>query len=156
MIRNLMILSLISLVLSFPNKAMPQNPTLTLSASLMGKQPIDTDAMVIYFLCGGTDNFNRLYDAYKLFNSSPVLPNLYVILPGIKNYLSIKALPPLTNCRIDTLGFSVDTTATYNITAIHKSNFPNGAKIILIDSLLHHKQDLDTNPVYGPFNFSRI
>jgi hypothetical protein len=155
--KNLLLIFILLLILSLSNKVTAQTPTIKLRAHLMGTPAQDTDAVVIYHFCGASDGLD-VNDAGKLMNTDPDYPNFYAIIafsdyPG--SYpVCIDGLPPLTTCRLDTLGLKVLTSGMYSITASQISDFSTGTQIILIDSALHTKQDLTIDPAYGPFNFN--
>ncbi len=110
-----------------------------------------TNEIVIYFIQGATNGKDE-YDATAMWNTDLYTPNSYFIIHD--NRLWLDGVPPLINNRLDIMGLQVNTSGSFTITASQITDFPRNTKIFLIDSVLHKKQDLITNPTYGPFNFN--
>ncbi|HEX8516380.1 MAG TPA: PKD domain-containing protein [Bacteroidia bacterium] len=92
-----------------------------------------TDETVVRFLPTATPNFDGSWDAYKLFNSSAVIPAIYTRIDTTTE-LSINALPALTEKQDIALHTHIKVTGTYTFQAIALgTGFPSGTGITLED-----------------------
>lgn len=150
--KSLILLALTGIIIFFTNFVFAQ-PTINLKATVNGAPAGDTSATTIYFASDGTNGYNG-NDVVELFASDPNFCNIYAYISGagVHSDLSIADFPPLTANRYVNLGFNVNATGNFTITA-SDSNFANGTQIILIDSTQHKKQDLMKNKSYS-FTFN--
>lgn len=107
-----------------------------------------SDETVIYFDPQATGDFDGSYDAYKLMNNSPNLPNIYTSY-NASPALSINGMPPLSNTDVVIpLGFLTQTNGNFTINASEILNFDPSLHIYLEDNQMSAIQDLTTNPAY--------
>lgn len=107
------------------------------------------DQMVVAFYPGCDFGIDP-YDATKLWNSEPSMPNFYSALGPNSEPYTINMLPVLDDTTIYiTLGFAVTISDDYHITFIESSGLLAGTEITLIDSIQHiHTDMLGTSPDY--------
>ncbi len=120
---------------------------LRLTASYKGG--IKNDAMVIYFTPYSTLNFEKEFDAHKLMNSDPDIPNLYNISKD-KKELAINAIPypdPGNYNKIP-LGIKVEKSGTMSISLNSIENLSSVFNIYLIDHFRNIGQNLSKKPEY--------
>lgn len=92
------------------------------------------DETVVYFNNYATQAFDRDYDALKLMNTDPTIPNLYSI-SGTSELLSINAVPDLRGsqeARIS-LGLNVQNEGWITISLKNKEEISSSSDIYLID-----------------------
>nr|HPI31455.1 T9SS type A sorting domain-containing protein [Bacteroidales bacterium] len=107
-----------------------------------------SDETVIYFDPQATGDFDGSYDAYKLMNNSPNLPNIYTSY-NASPALSINGMPPLSNTDVVIpLGFLTQTNGNFTINASEILNFDPSLHIYLEDNQMSAIQDLTTNATY--------
>ncbi|HRS53656.1 MAG TPA: T9SS type A sorting domain-containing protein [Bacteroidales bacterium] len=124
----------------------PDFPFIKLSASLNEVNAIADEAAVM-FINDATTNTDADYDASKIMNTDPTIPNLYSTNYN-ENY-AINALPNnIDNNTIVPLGFAAQTTGQYTIKALDILNIPAGINVYLEDLATGKLQDLQANPVY--------
>ena len=90
------------------------------------------DETVLCFIPDATDNFDSKYDANKLLNNVPEVPNIYTSF-NQTNY-AINALNSPTDGLIIPLICKVNTTGKYTFKATEISNFDISVNIYLVDS----------------------
>ena len=110
--------------------------------------PEDADETVLYFNENSTKQFNNLFDALKIMNTSDNVPNIYSISDDNKK-LSIFALPLLTDNELSIpLGLKALNNGNFQINASEISNVDANTEIYIVDILNNVKQDLRLNPIY--------
>ena len=119
-----------------------------------------SDAMVVYFKSNATEEFDGVYDAFRLFswNNDPAntynndVPHLFTVTPKEKVALSISALPErIIGDVVIPLGVRIGTTGEYTITK-DQLNIPN-VNVYLIDKLENTSVYLNTENSYT-FNYT--
>ena len=106
----------------------------------------------IYIVFDPTASFDvDSYDAAKLWNSEPSMPNLYTAIGPALDPYQINALPVLDDTTIYlTVGFMVKISDNYHIRLLEQQSIPVGAEVVLIDSTLHiHTDMLGASPDYS-------
>ena len=105
------------------------------------------DETVIYFDSNATSGFDSQYDAVKLMNTAPELPNLYTISNNKK--FSINGQPMAGNTEsIIALGLQISDKGVYEIDATEILNFSTDMQIYLIDMENNITQNLNEISTY--------
>ena len=119
-----------------------------------------SDAAVVYFKSNATEEFDGVYDAFRLFswrmdpsdNRFMDVPHLFTVTSGEKTALSINALPEkLIGDVVIPLGVRIGTSGEYTITK-EELNFV-GVNVYLVDKDENVTINLNTENVYT-FNFN--
>jgi len=128
-------------------KALSNNPLLRLQG-YSSQNSSYSDETVIYFDPQATGDFDGNYDAYKMMNNNPNLPNVYTSY-NASSALSINGMPPLSNTDVVIpLGFITQTNGNFAINASEMINFDPSLHIYLEDNQMSTIQDLTINPTY--------
>lgn len=106
-------------------------PLLCLNAANINTQDM-ADETVIYFTPETTEKFNIKFDAIKLMNTSPELPNIYTVLNN-RNY-AIKALSDFKDGLTIPLSFKVKESGKYLLKVKSLIKFEINTAIYLIDT----------------------
>jgi len=106
-----------------------------------------SDALVIRFKNGATNQFDQQHDVPKLMSMVASAPQFYSIVDSDK--ISINAIAPTTTNTSITLGFEPKQNGSYVINASNIHSFACGSKILLEDTKTNTTQDLMLNPVYN-------
>jgi hypothetical protein len=122
-----------------------QYPTIRLNGGIKNGNAVK-DEMLIYVIENATTSNNILFDAIKLYNTDPYIPNIYSIADNT-NFI-VKSLPEINENSIIPLGFSVNTDGEYSIKASEISNIPNGLHVYLYDTKAGIITDLTLTPEY--------
>ncbi|HRS53952.1 MAG TPA: hypothetical protein P5250_04530, partial [Bacteroidales bacterium] len=102
------------------------NPSLLKIAGVKNTQGSTGDTAIVVFIPGATSGFDMGFDGTKLMNTDPNIPNIFTVVNGT-TYLAINAMPPLdTTMIIIPLGYSVNSSGQYKITAAEINDFPLG------------------------------
>jgi len=118
-----------------------------------------SDAAVVYFKSNATEEFDGIYDAFRLFSWNNDLantwnndvPHLFTVTSKEKTALSINALPEsLVGDAVVPLGVRIGTSGEYSITK-DQLNFP-GMNVYLIDKQENVVLNLNNEDTYV-FNF---
>ncbi|MCS6935097.1 MAG: T9SS type A sorting domain-containing protein [Chitinophagales bacterium] len=107
------------------------------------------DLTTIYLDFGTSPAYNSLEDAAKVFNPSPIVPQLYSITTD-NYYCQTNGYGPFVNTVSIPLGFEVDSGGTYRIFCNLIDNFEPTCLIRLYDQFTSLTHDLRSNY----FNFS--
>jgi len=128
-------------------KALSNTPLLRLQG-YSSQNSSYSDETVIYFDPQATGDFDGNYDAYKMMNNNPNLPNVYTSY-NASSALSINGMPPLSNTDVVIpLGFITQTNGNFAINASEMINFDPSLHIYLEDNQMSTIQDLTINPTY--------
>jgi hypothetical protein len=101
-----------------------------------------SDEIIIAFHSNSTEAFDLAYDAYKLFSSNADIPQLYTtLLPNTD--LSVNVLPTLSENFYIPIGFKVEKSGTYTISAEGFESFDESTKFYLEDLDLNILTDLE-------------
>lgn len=106
-----------------------------------------SDEIIVAFLPSGSDGYNPLIDARKMFGE-PKSPQLFLNKPKNTEKLSIGVLPELTGPVILPINLRVGHTGDYSFTSSTMESFNPNVSIVLEDVKLHEIQDLRVNPEY--------
>ncbi len=112
------------------------------------------ESAVVYFKSNATIEFDGVYDAFKLFPSSPnaQLPHLFTLTSGEKNPLTINALPEkLIGETTIPIGIQLGTSGDYTIN-FTEFNFDN-SNVYFIDKLENTSTYINNSNSYT-FNFT--
>jgi hypothetical protein len=105
------------------------------------------DETAVMFLADATYDNDADYDAGKLINTDPSIPNIYTV--SNNNKLAINGLPDDFSSNIEIpVGFSVKTGGIYSISADEILNIPAGIDVYLEDKTTGKLQNLVVNPAY--------
>ncbi|MBP7497676.1 MAG: hypothetical protein KA792_08450, partial [Bacteroidales bacterium] len=106
------------------------------------------DQTIITFVDQATEGFDSKYDAYKLYNTDPEIPNIFSIITD--NILSINAIPKLKVDRKVKLGLDYSKNNTLNIIATEINNFET-TDVYLLDTILgtYKKLNLMDNYIFS-------
>ncbi len=104
------------------------------------------DETVVFFDFRADTVFNGNTDAYKMMNTEPSIPNIYAIKKGVN--LAINGLPAVYDGLTVPLGFDVQASGNYSISASKIANFDSLTHIFLIDVVKNVVQELGINPLY--------
>jgi len=106
------------------------------------------DTAMVVFMPGATAGFDAGYDATKMMNNDPNMPNLYTVING-SVFASINVYPELDTVMVTIpIGYSGKATVQHKISAPLIDNFPPGTAIYLQDVQQSVMQDLTINPNY--------
>lgn len=109
-----------------------ETPLLRLQAGLEGQAV--ADPLVIYFDEAATHDFDKAYDALKLFNTDARVPNLYAFAADAAR-LSIDAVPYRgDSLRIIPLGLALEQSGTVRFLATALEHLPAGVRLYLYDA----------------------
>jgi len=121
-------------------------PAIKLSSAINTPNSI-ADETVIMFKNDATSEIDSDYDASKILNTDPMIPNLSSI--SNNGTYAINALPnTLTESTVIPLGFQVQTTGEYTINASDILNIPSNMSVYLEDLANSKIQDLTMSPSY--------
>lgn len=124
----------------------PDFPAIKLASSIIADNVI-ADETAILFIDDATINLDSEYDASKILNTDPMIPNLFSV--SNNEHYAINALPNnLNNATVIPLGFKVQTTGEYVINALDILNIPANTNVYLEDLAKGNVQDLTSNPTY--------
>ncbi|MBP7497215.1 MAG: hypothetical protein KA792_06100, partial [Bacteroidales bacterium] len=132
------------------NTASKEAKILKLKATNLNAQNA-ADVAILYFVKDATTGIDNLYDAGKLMNTDPELPNLYTVYNN--DNLANNALPEVYDGLKVALVMNVQQKGKYSIEAIDIINFDAGIEIYLDDILTGKSINLTQNPNYR-FNAS--
>jgi hypothetical protein len=105
-----------------------------------------SDLASIYFTPDATINYDKGYDAYKLWGNNDA-PQIYTRIGNIN--VTCNSLPFDQKNMVVPMGFSSGLPGTYTLIADSLGTFENVISISLEDLKLNTTQDLRTNPVYN-------
>jgi hypothetical protein len=108
------------------------------------------DEAVLYFQQGATDNFDMLYDSYKLKGSDPGAPAISLEKNGV--LFQVNGISPVSGTFTIGLKTLTGYTGSYTIHPVDMSTFPKGACFTLFDRFTGTTTDL----VAGPHIFNLI
>ncbi len=104
-----------------------------------------TDETVIRIISDATYEQDALYDAYKMYSLSSLVPQIYSITPENISQ-AISSIPEINYNEIIPLGFSIQTGGNYSIEASQLSF--TDKRVFLKDELLDSIIDLSIQPIY--------
>jgi hypothetical protein len=90
------------------------------------------DESVIRFVGGATNNFDRNFDAEKLYTDNTDIPQLYSFNGDME--LAINSLPELTENKTVALGFNTTHAGEHSLTTSNLSNFDSHINVYLEDT----------------------
>jgi hypothetical protein len=106
----------------------------------------DEDNSVIRFTEGATQNFDSVFDAYKLSNTGPSVAST----PYTGLYLSINSMQPLdTASRTITLNISTPVNGDHLLKFTSVSTFGSLVRIMLVDKYLNSTADIEEGFTYA-------
>lgn len=150
---NLIIISIFTLIfigiLIFScNAAFSQSATQLLRIKAYNVNTTDyADEAVIYFDSNATLGYDPMYDAFKLLNTDPNLPNIYTVSEN--NKLAINCLPMIGKTEIILpLEIKVNTKGDYEVNFSEIKNFASDVEIYLIDNDKNITQNIKNKTVY--------
>lgn len=106
-----------------------------------------TDELVVRYINEGTINYDRNFDAYKMYSPSPTVPQIYTYNKAGGAGFAINSLP--VSSINDTLSIGFEIAKATNNCQISLSEYKaNNLHIIFEDKTLLKKQNLISNPTY--------
>jgi len=126
--------------------ASTSNPLIRLAAGY--ETGTRSDPAVVYFNDSAAYTFNNYFDALKLMNTDPNMPNLYSV-SGDEQHLSIQALPlSVDSMHVIPLGMQTAQAGWVNFSTRTLENIPAGMHVWFYDTKAGQSQDLTVNPKY--------
>ncbi len=106
----------------------------------------DYDAVLVQFIPGSTEGYDPVFDLEKRWGYDEA-PQLFTIM-GEYEYLSVNALPEITENLIVPIGLKVGAEGEYTITSSEFKNFKAGVSVTLEDMLTNTFTNLTLNEGY--------
>ncbi|NQX96432.1 MAG: PKD domain-containing protein [Flavobacteriales bacterium] len=108
-----------------------------------------SDETIIRLINGATENFDSMYDAWKLFSPNPNVPSIYTEVSSGQE-LSINSLPEFTEDKSITLYTNIPTSGTYTLSIDEIYPLTSNYKISLteITSNTHYRILGDTALIF--------
>ena len=124
-----------------------KTPQIKLTVAFKGEK--DSDATVIYFNNGSTQEFEKDLDAQKILNTAVDVPSFYN-LTNKNERLAINAISSLSSGSMEIpLGISAERSGEMILTLFENLNFLPSLHIYLRDNKKKVLVDLNENPVYS-------